>query len=101
DVERMRGFRQRLEEIFAHDLAAGARVSASSGSGAARVVEADIDSYWSPASGTTGHLELELAAPVTFGIVELRESIAHGQHVERYSVHARTGDGWQPVATGT
>lgn len=101
DVERLSGFRQRLEEIFAHDLAAGARVSASSGAGAARVVEADIDSYWSPASGTTGQLELEFSSPVSFGIVELREAIGHGQHVERYSVHARTAEGWRPVAAGT
>src|SRR5690606_20771651 len=75
--------------------------SASSGAGASRVLDADIDGYWSPARGTTGYLELEFPSPVTFGIVELREAIAHGQHVERYEVHARTPEGWRVVADGS
>ena len=101
DVERLSGFRDRLEEIFARDLAPAARASASSGAGASRVLDADIDGYWSPARGTTGYLELEFPSPVTFGIVELREAIAHGQHVERYEVHARTPEGWRVVADGS
>jgi alpha-L-fucosidase len=102
DVERLRGFRERREAIFASDLAAGARVTASSGTGAASVLDGDPDSFWSPAADAlTGTLELELPAPIEFDIVCLREAIAHGQAVERYEVHALTPTGWSPVSNGT
>lgn len=102
DVERLAGFRARLDEIFAEDLTRGARASASSGSGAARVLDGDLDSYWSPAAGArSGYLELDFGSPVEFNIVELREAIAEGQHVERYEVHALTPQGWVIASDGS
>ena len=34
-------------------------------------------------------------------LVELREAIVEGQHVDRYEVHARTSGGWQIVSDGS
>lgn len=102
DVERLRGFRELREAIFATDLALDARASASSGAGAARVLDGDPDTFWSPAAGaTSGYLELDFRSPIEFDIVCLREAIAHGQSVERYEVHALTPTGWRIVADGS
>lgn len=102
DVERLRGFRQMREEIFATDLATGARASASSGSGAERVLDGDPDTFWSPAGDAhSGYLELDFRTPVEFGVVSLREAIAHGQAVERYEVHALAATGWRIVSDGS
>jgi alpha-L-fucosidase len=102
DVERLRGFREQRERIFATDLARVGRASASSGGGASRVLDGDFDSFWSPAGGArSGYVELDFPAPVQFDVVELREAIAEGQHVERYEVHALTSGGWTIASGGS
>jgi alpha-L-fucosidase len=105
DVRRLNEFDSGLDAIFAHDLAAGARVTASTetqGHGARAVVHADPDSWWSP-SGADRQASLTLAfhAPVRLSVIELREAIQRGQRVAAYQVDARVNDEWQTIASGT
>jgi alpha-L-fucosidase len=106
DVRRLAELRQRLDRIFATDLARTARVGASGAHGrdrnAERVIDGDPDSYWSPGEGvTTGSLELVFPRPVTFDVISLQEAIRHGQSVERFSVHGWAGGRWTLLTRGT
>jgi alpha-L-fucosidase len=78
DVAQLTAFGDKLERMFATDLAAGARVSKSS-------------------RGVT----LTLPNPVQFDIVDLREAIEQGQTIARYRVDARDGDRWVTFSRGT
>ncbi len=78
DVASLTGMRTRLDAIFARDLAAG-----------------------SSARWHRGVLELELAAPATVSILDLREEIAKGQRVARYRVDGRDGGAWRELVRGT
>jgi alpha-L-fucosidase len=106
DVRRLEEFGERLKELFATDLAAEARASASAADGRARradrVVDGDPDTFWSPPEGTTtGWLELDLRRPTEFDVVCLQEAIAHGQSIERYRVEGWNGREWTVLSRGT
>lgn len=104
DVARLEEFGQLVRDAFADDLMEGARVSASSERmrhRARNVLDEDPDTYWMPGVGTSGSLQLELARPATISIIDLREAIAHGQHIARHRVELRTNDGWQLAVQGT
>lgn len=107
DVRALEAFAARRRDAFGRDLAAGARVIASSqgpGHSATRLVDGDAASWWGAAPGvTTAAVELTLPRPVTVNMVRLAEPIAEGQLVERFSVEALDagGDAWWQVAAGT
>ena len=99
DVARLAGFGERRRRMLETDLARGAKADTSS---AARVVDGDPETWWSPAAGPgAGWVELTLARPATFDVVSLQEPIAHGQSVERHEVQAWGGGEWKPIASGT
>jgi alpha-L-fucosidase len=84
DVANLNGMRQRLDAIYANDLAAGVRQR----------------TMFTP--HRTGVIELEFSAPVTFNIARFGENIANGQRVARYTLSgSMRGDEWQTIATGT
>jgi alpha-L-fucosidase len=45
--------------------------------------------------------EVRAGREATVAIADLREDIAHGQSVARYTLHGRTGGGWQALSHGT
>ncbi|MBL8961893.1 MAG: alpha-L-fucosidase, partial [Gemmatimonadetes bacterium] len=107
DRRALEGFATRRREAFARDLAAGARVEASSAIArhpAARVIDGDPATWWE-ASGAGGGaaLEFTLARPVMANVVRLAEPIASGQVIERFQVEVLegAGDAWWQVASGT
>ncbi len=77
DVRRLAGFGERVRNLFAEDLAAGATLHR-----------------------TREGAELELRGPVTFDLVLLAEEIARGQTVARYRVEAWTNDAWTVLSRG-
>ena len=80
DVARLAGFRAAREQLFARDLAAGAR----------HTVARD------------GTVTLELPRLETAGIVRLAEDIARGQSVARWTLDGAGDDGaWRTLASGT
>jgi alpha-L-fucosidase len=83
DVARLAGMRERLTALFAHDAAAGRRVTWRAG-GELELVG-----------------ELDLGRSVTVGIIDLREPIERGQTIARYAVEGADGGDWRVVCRGT
>lgn len=97
DAANLRAWRQLLEQTFANDLARGAQASASQTRGddpafaPSRAIDGDSETYWATDDGVTNaKLMLEWGAPVTFGVVRLREWLPLGQRVRECAL-----DGWQ------
>jgi alpha-L-fucosidase len=104
DLSALAGFRTALNAAYGTDLAAGATVTATSSRSdapAANVLDASLDTYWSPEAAGPATLTLQFPSAVRFDRVVLQEGIALGQRVSGYFVEARTVEGWQRVATGT
>lgn len=83
DVESLRGMRAKLEALFAIDLAAGRRVQ------------------WRRTSTRSGVASVQLAAPVTVAVLDLRERIADGQRVAGYAVEGRVEGAWRELSHGS
>lgn len=97
DVRSLREFRRIVDATFGKNLAAGARVSADNWRGRQRrfapvnVLDGNRDTYWATNDGVTRPtLVIELAQPVTFNVVRVREHLPLGQRVEAVTV-----DGWK------
>ena len=80
DVERLKGMRQRLNEIFGRNLTDDLR-------------------YFRPA--TRPLYTVTLASPVPVSILEVRENISRGQVVARHSIHGVSGGNSITLARGT
>jgi alpha-L-fucosidase len=104
DLASLAGFRMALNAVYGTDLSAGATVTASSSRSdapAAAVLDASLDTSWSPDAAGPATLTLQFPSAVTFDRVVLQEGIALGQRVSAFFVEAQTVEGWQRVATGT
>lgn len=82
DSARLAGMRQRLDALFAADLAGGRSVA-----------------WHRTATGTIGELDLGRATPV--GLAAFTEDIAHGQVVARYRLEGFDGRNWETLSRGT
>jgi len=105
DIASLRGFGQRRAALFASgNLLAGARVRASGEARdhpATRVLDGDVDTFWSAAGARAAWIEFELAHDVDFDVVCLQEAIAHGQHVANHRLERWSDGAWVPVCWGT
>lgn len=108
DAKRLAEFGELIESTFDQDLAEGAAVRASSVHGGdsrfgpARAVDGDSDTYWAAAAGDDEPwIELLLAKPQTFDVIDLAEPLALGQRVGSFQVEVRDGEGWRTIASGT
>ena len=94
-----------LDETFAVNLAAGARVKATSekkGHRAEAILDEDKTSFWTTPDGVeTASLELTLPEKETFDVVLLQEEIRLGQRVEEFALEAWDGHTWRPFAEGS
>jgi alpha-L-fucosidase len=102
-------FRRILNETFATNLAAAARLTASStrGGGAKsfapeNLLDGTRASYWATEEGVTNaELVLDLGKPATFNVVDLRECLPLGQRVEAFALDQWKEGAWQEFAKGT
>ena len=78
DARNLTAFGDRLDALFATDLAANAHTSMSG-----------------------RMLTLRLPEPAHFNVVDLREAIEHGQSVAGYRVEAWNGGRWMTISQGT
>jgi alpha-L-fucosidase len=83
DVERLRGFRNRLDELTHTGFSRGAR------------------SRWSVTGVRTARLDVTLSSSSLVSVVRLAEDIARGQSVARYTLHASNGGAWSELTRGT
>lgn len=106
DAESLRGFARLRQSIFSRNLAAGARVTASSVRGnsfrAENLIDGQRETYWaSTGAHYTPHAVFEFDPPVAFNIVRLREAIHLGQRVGAFTVETWQSGDWSPLAQGT
>jgi alpha-L-fucosidase len=88
-----------VRDTFAHDLAAGARVTAdhaAPGHRAGSALDGDLDTWWEAARGHAGGtLTLALPRPRRFDVVSLQEAVdRRGQRIESFAVDTWDGSGW-------
>src|SRR5665213_779866 len=108
DVKSLREFRRLLDATFAHDLARGAKISASNTRGGARrfapenLLRHKPDRYWATDDNvTTPEVILDLRRPTTFNVVSLREYLPLGQRVEAFALDQWRNGQWVQFAAGT
>ena len=118
DVRALYEFRRFLDATFATNLAAGARVAASSvrGNGGGRggrrgsdarfvaenVLDSRRDTYWTTDDRiTTPDLTLDLGREVTFNVVRLREYLPLGQRVDAVALDQWRDGAWLEFARAT
>ncbi|MEK7780773.1 MAG: alpha-L-fucosidase [Verrucomicrobiota bacterium] len=107
DVISLAEFRRRLEATFKHDLARGAKATASNVRGndnsfaAKNVLANNAKKYWATDDGVT-HAEvvLDFGKPKTFNIVRLREHLPLGQRVDAFALDQWKDGAWVEFATG-
>ncbi len=108
DVQSLEGFGRLLQSTFGTDLARGAKAVASNvrggdsqGFGPEKLLDVNRETYWSTDDGvTTPEVVLELAQPVTFNIVRLREAIRLGQRVDDWALETWQSGEWTALAAG-
>lgn len=83
DVERLRGFRERVDAMTQTGFSRGAR------------------SHWIITGARTARLDVSLAREVSVSSVRLAEDIARGQSIARYTLEASNGGAWSELARGT
>lgn len=83
DVERLRGFRERLDAVTRTGFGHGARA------------------HWTITGARTARLDVTLARAEHVSMVRLAEDIARGQSVARYTLEASNGGAWSEIASGT
>jgi alpha-L-fucosidase len=108
DVASLKGYGDLVRRTFATNLAAGSKLTASNVRGKAKqfspanVFDGSRSSYWATDDGvTTADILLEAKRPVRFNVVRLREPIALGQRVEKFSVEAEQDGAWKKIGEGT
>ncbi|MBQ5874901.1 MAG: alpha-L-fucosidase, partial [Alistipes sp.] len=105
DIESLMAWRKMVDDTFANDLAAEAKVSASSSRGCsygAKSVVGQDDKYWATEDGvTTGDITLEWNEPQDVKYVTIQEHIALGQRVRSFEIDVMRGGEWQTVAKAT
>ena len=93
-----------INDTFAHDLAAGATLTADASAPdhpPARARDGDLDTWWEAAPGhSTATFTLALPAAATFDIVSLQEAVAHrSQRIESFVIETWDGSAWTAPAT--
>jgi alpha-L-fucosidase len=108
DARVLREFRRLCNETFSRNLAAAARITASSTRGNASqfaptlVVSGKRDSYWATDdSVTTPELELNFGRPTAFNVISLREFLPLGQRVEAFALDQWQEGQWKEFAQAT
>ena len=105
DIESLMAWRKMVDETFAKDLAASARIKASSTRGygfGAKNMLGDDDKYWATADDVVaGDVELKWSEPQNISYVVIQEHIALGQRVRKFEVEAMVDGAWKSVASGT
>ncbi|NSW53760.1 MAG: alpha-L-fucosidase [Anaerolineae bacterium] len=107
DVASLCGYRTMLDRIFATDLAKTARISATHTrnpeTAPGNLVQDDPELCWAAPDGIlNANITLDFPTPITFNIVQLKETIALGQRVRAWRLEIVNDQGiWEVAAAGT
>ncbi len=108
DTKVLREFGGLLRGTFGNNLAARAKVTASSVRAKNKafrpenLLDPDRYTYWTTDDPVTpAEVIFDLGRPVTFNVIRIRENIRLGQRVDAFAVDAAKDGGWSPVAEAT
>ncbi len=103
DIERLYEFAAYRDALYKEDLALGAKVSspALSADFACHHLTDGLEiSSWASDVDLPIQLELDLGAPKTFDVLELREDLKQGQRIAAFYVQVEVDCVWQEFGTG-
>ena len=103
DIQRLYEFAAYRDELYKEDLALGAKVSgpALSATFACHHLTDGLEtSSWASDADLPIQLEIDLGAPKTFGVLELREDLKLGQRIAAFQVQVEVDGVWQEFGTG-
>jgi alpha-L-fucosidase len=108
DIANLKEFKSILDETFAVNLAANAKLKASNTRGnegkysTKNIIDNDSHSFWAVDDyQTTASIELELFTAKKIDRILLQEPIAYGQRISKFEVQAWLNNEWKTIANGT
>ncbi len=108
DIRSLSEFRRILDATFAHDLAKGAKLTASntrgnsSKFGPKSLVDGKKSTFWATDDEMTQpEVVLNFGKAVTFNVVSLREFLPLGQRIEAFALDRWENGEWKQFAQGT
>lgn len=108
DAARLYDLRNKLDRIFARDLARDGAATASNIRGVderfgpSRATDGDPKTFWATDDGVTrAQLIVDFSVPTPVDHVVIGEAIALGQRVESFAIRAEVRGEWREVARGT
>ena len=102
DIRSLAAWRKNWKATFAHNLAAGAVIQSSNGSGTQAMLDGNDATNWT----TKGHdtiatIDFLLHDVKTFDVLSLQENIRTGQRVEKWVLECKDGGQWKVITGGT
>jgi alpha-L-fucosidase len=108
DAQSLAAFHQKLQQIFARDLALAAKFQPSNIRGAdhrfgpQNLIDSDRTTYWATDdSVTTPSLTIDFGSPQPLTIIRLREAIQLGQRIGAFAFDTWQSETWHETAIGT
>ena len=103
DIKRIYEFSAYRDELYKEDLALAAKVSGpalSADFACHHLTDGLETSSWASDTDLPIQLELDLGAPKTFDVLELREDLKLGQRIAAFQVQVEVDGVWQEFGTG-
>ncbi len=103
DIQRLYEFAVYRDEFYKEDLALGAKVSGPALSpdfACHHLTDGRKTSSWASDAELPIQLELDLGAPKTFDVIELREDLKLGQRIAAFHVQVELDGAWQEFGSG-
>ena len=103
DIQRLYEFRAYRDALYREDLALGAKVSGPALSpdyAGHHLTDGLETSSWASDAELPVQLELDLGAPKTFDVIELREDLKLGQRIAAFRVQVELDGVWQEFGSG-
>jgi alpha-L-fucosidase len=108
DVASIKKFREILNGTFKNNLAANAKVTASSvfsasaGFSPGNITDNDVNSYWAADEGKReATIEIDIDSTKKFDRILLQEPVRLGQRISSFDILILKNEGWQTIASGT
>lgn len=108
DITSLQGWKEKIDETFATNLAAAAKVEVDSYRGnsekfdASKLTDGDKETYWTTNDGKkSGAITLTFNEPKQLKYILIQEYLKLGQRVKSFSVEVFKNEEWKQVAQGT